>query len=527
MSSTPPPAALGAKSIPQNPALCAIVARTRHGVMISEMMDAAAQGAGMVELRLDYLAKAPDFKRLFEKKPCQIITTIRRKPDGGKYAFKEEERLALLRQAIVGGTDWVDLEWDVIDKIPRYGKVKRIVSYHNFQEIPSDIAAIYEKMCASDADIVKVSCMGKSPEDNWNILELFKGAPKPTIAFCMGEVGIPSRILGGIMGAPFAYSVHNPDRLVAPGLPSLKQLRTLYNYPRINRDTKVFGVVGDPIGHSLSPAIHNAAFRQTGFNGVYLPFLVPEQRFSEFLKGAHKFGIKGLSVTIPHKEMAAAAAVASDALVRSTSSANTLIPKEQGWEAYNTDYKALVEALLVSLPPMPNGEPADLKARQVLLLGAGGVGRSVAFALLQQGAIVTISNRTPERAQRLASALNCRHIDWVTRHNVLADIVINATSVGMYPDENESPLHQSFFRPGLVVFDTVYNPESTVFVKEARERGCVVITGLELFIRQAAAQFALFTGKAAPSELMRQVARTALARISMGGKSNASGASGK
>lgn len=525
MSSTPPPPSVNPRTVPQSPNLCAVVARTRHGVMIAEMMDAAANGAGMVELRLDYLAKAPDFKRLFEKKPCQIITTIRRKSDGGKYLIKEEERQALLRQAIVGGTDWVDLEWDVIDKIPRFGKVKRIVSYHNFQEIPSDIVAIYQKMCSSDADVVKVACMAKSPDDNWRILELFQGAPKPTVAFCMGEMGFPSRILGGILGAPFAYAVHNPDRVVAPGLPSLKQMRSFYFYPRINKDTKVFGVVGDPIAHSMSPAVHNAAFRQTNFHGVYLPFLVPEQKFQAFLKGALAFGVQGLSVTIPHKEAAASAAVVSDAIVRSTSSANTLVKRDQGWEAFNTDYKALVESLLISLPPMPNGDPADLKARQVLLLGAGGVARSIAFALLQQGAIVTITNRTPERAQRLAQALNCRHIDWATRHNVLADIVINATSVGMYPNENETPLHPSFFRPGLIVFDTVYNPESTLFVKDARERGSVVITGLELFIRQAAAQFTLFTGKPAPVEMMRQVARTALARA-ITNKANPSSSSG-
>lgn len=527
MSSNPPPGPVPGKIIPQSPNLCAIIARTRHGVMISEMADAASNGAGLVELRLDFLAKAPDFKRLLEKKPCPVICTIRRKSEGGKYAYKEEERLTLVRQAIVAGTDWVDLEWDIIEKVPRFGKVKRIVSYHNFTEIPSDIDAIYQKMCSFDVDVVKVACMAKTPDDNWRILELFKDAPKPTIAFCMGEMGFPSRILGGTLGAPFVYSSYNPDRVIAPGLPSLKQLRGVYNYHRINKNTKVFGVVGDPIGHSLSPVVHNAAFRQTGFNGVYLPFLVPESKFSDFLKGARKFGVNGLSITIPHKESAASAATVSDAIVRSTNSANTLLQRENGWEAFNTDYKALIEALLISLPPLPNGEQADLKARQVLLLGAGGVARSVAFALLQQGAIVTITNRTPERAQRLASSLNCRHIDWATRHNVLADIVINATSLGMYPDENSSPLHPSFFRPGLIVFDTVYNPESTLFVKEARDRACVVITGLELFVRQAAAQFLLFTGKSAPAELMRQVARNALARVTVGAKSNPPGAPGK
>ena len=518
MSSAPPLSPSG-KSTPQIPSLCAVVARTRHGVMIEEMLGAASQGAGMVELRLDFLAKAPDFKRLFEKKPALILATVRRKSDGGKFTGTEEERMTLIRQAIVSGSDWIDLEEDIVHKIPRFGKCKRIASYHNFSETPSDLAGIYQRMSELDADVVKIACMAKTPDDVWKVLELYKNAPKPTVAFCMGEMGLPSRIIGAKLGAPFTYCGFNPDRQIAPGLPSLKQMRSLFFYPRINSETQVFGVVGDPIGHSLSPLIHNAAFRQIGFNGVYVPFLVPERNFAEFLKGGKNFGVRGLSITIPHKEAAASSTTVCDAVVRSTSAANTLLNRPGGWEGYNTDFQAVVDSLIGSLPPLPNGAPAELKARQVLILGAGGVARSIGFALLQQGAIVTISNRTSERAQKLAAALNCRHQDWASRHNVLADIVINATSLGMYPDENASPIHASFFRQGLVVFDTVYNPENTLFIKEARERGCVVITGIELFIRQAAAQFLLFTGKPAPAELMRQIARQALSRVATAGAS--------
>lgn len=512
MSSKPPIQVTG-KSIPQEPSLCAVVARTRHGVMIDEMHGASSQGAGMVELRLDFLSKAPDFKRLFEKKPCSALITVRRKNEGGKFTGTEAERLTILRQAIVSGADWVDLEQDVVEQVQRYGKVKRIVSYHNFSETPADIFGIYEKLCSFDADVVKIACMAKTPDDIWRVMELYQNAPKPTVAFCMGEMGFPTRILSAKFGAPFIYSTFNPDRTIAPGIPFLKQLRNLYCTPKINAETTVYGVVGDPIGHSLSPLIHNAGFRQLGINAVYVPFMIPERYFTEFLKGAHKFGVNGLSVTIPHKESAAYAAKACDLVVRSTSSANTLLNRPLGWEGFNTDYQGVVDALVGGLPPLPSGEPAELKARQVLILGAGGVARSIGFALLQQGAIVTISNRTTERAQRLAMVLNCRHQDWVSRHNVLADIVINATSLGMYPDENATPIHGSFFRPGMVVFDTVYNPENTLFLKEARERGSVVVTGLELFIRQGAAQFQHFTGMAPPAELMRQVARQALTRV--------------
>jgi 3-dehydroquinate dehydratase/shikimate dehydrogenase len=149
----------------------------------------------------------------------------------------------------------------------------------------------------------------------------------------------------------------------------------------------------------------------------------------------------------------------------------------------------------------------------VLVLGAGGVARAVAHALHREGALVTIVNRTSDRAKGLANEVGCRHVEWTARHGVLCDMVINCTAVGMHPNVDESPLHHSFLKPGLTVFETVYVPEQTLLVKEARERGCNVITGVELFIRQAALQFEKFTGRKAPTELFRKVIRRALSPV--------------
>jgi 3-dehydroquinate dehydratase/shikimate dehydrogenase len=421
----------------------------------------------------------------------------------------------LLRQAIVAGFDWVDLEIDVAEAIPRYKNVKRIVSYHNMREVPADLEKIHEKMCNLDADVVKLAVRGQHPADNLRVLALMKDPPKPTVAHCMGDLGLPSRILGAKYGAPFTYAAFNRERGIAPGLPSFDDLKNVYHYDRIQPETQVYGVIGDPVAHSLSPLVHNAVFHSLRINAVYLPFRVPRSDFEEFLKDFDSLPVRGYSVTIPHKEAAARIALQKDPPVTLTQAANTLLRAGGGFSAANTDYQAVVDSLLANMPPGQDGSPPTLQSRAVLLVGAGGIARAVAHALHREGVLLTIVNRTPARAQKLAEEVGCRYVDWAARHSVLCEVLINATSVGMHPNVDDSPIHNSYLKPGLVVFDTVYTPETTLLVKEARSRGCHVVTGLDLFVRQAALQFKLFTGQDAPLEFMRTILKRALSPVSM------------
>jgi 3-dehydroquinate dehydratase/shikimate dehydrogenase len=509
--------------------ICVVIGRTRHKMIQIEIQEAAKQGARFMELRLDFLAKAPDFKRLLENKPCLMLATVRRPQDGGRYSGSEDARLALLRQAIVSGFDWVDLETDVADNIRRFKDVKRIVSYHNMREVPAELEKIYQRMCSQDGDVVKLAVRAQHPKDNGRVLHLLKDAPKPTVAFCMGDLGLPSRILGAKFGAPFSYAAFNKERGIAPGLLSFGEMKRLYFYDHVNANTKVFGVIGDPVAHSLSPLVHNLAFRHLGINAVYLPFRVPRPELADSLKAFMDVPVQGYSVTIPHKEEAAELAKHRDESVERAKAANTLIRSGDDFSSYNTDYQGIIDTLRTYLPtaaanpetlPAKNiqaslPEPASLSSKVVLVLGAGGVGRAVVHALRAEGALVIITNRTSERAAVLAEEVGGRHIEWQGRHSVLCDVVINCTSVGMHPDVDATPLHPSFLKPGLVVFDTVYTPETTLLVKEARSRGCHVITGVELFVRQAALQFKLFTQRDAPIELMRKAVKRALSPITL------------
>lgn len=494
--------------------ICVSIGRTRHKMMLLEIQEAARQGAEMIEVRLDFLARPPDFKRILAVKSCPMVVTVRRQEDGGRWTRSESERLMLLRQAIVAGFEWVDLETDVIDQVPRYRDVKRIVSYHNLREMPADLEAIHERMCQQDADVVKLAVRAESPEDNLRVLRLCGSTAKPTVAICMGDFGTPSRVLAGRFGAPFTYAAFNRERGIAPGILSFDDMKNVYHYDQIQKDSRVYAVVGDPIGHSLSPLVHNAAFRALGLNCIYVPIRVPRGDLAKVVQRFQEIPISGYSVTIPHKESAALLAREKDSYVEWTQAANTLLRRDDGsFAAFNTDCPAAIEALKAGMEKLEGG--AILAGRTVLLLGAGGAARAIAHTLHKEGALVIISNRTSEKAHALASEVGCRSIDWNARHSVIAEIVINCTSVGMHPNLDESPIHHSFLKPNLVVFDIVYNPETTLLVKEARDRGCHVITGVEMFIRQAAYQFKIFTGREPPLDVMRKVVRRALSPVQL------------
>ena len=490
--------------------ICVSLGRTRHSSIIEEHHALAAKGAELIELRLDFMRNKPDVGRLLKDRPTPVVVTCRRKTDRGRWFGTEDQRLAVLREAIIGGAEYVDLEEDIAGSIRRYGKTKRIVSYHNFDETPIELFDIHRRMCQRDPDIVKIVTMANSPADNVRMLELVAASTVPTVGFCMGEFGTLSRILCGQAGSPFTYASFSREREMAPGQLSWAEVRNLYGFNRINKGTQVFAVIGDPIAHSKSPLIHNAAFRKLNLNAVYLPIRIPEDQLEASFKELERLQIRGFSVTIPHKEAILQFAHTVDAEVERMGAANTLYRTPAGqWHAANTDAPAALAAIQDGLKK--SGGLPDLVGRRVMILGAGGAARAVADALISAGAAVTISNRSRERGRALASELNCQFTSWENRASETCEVLVNCTSVGMHPNIDESPFEQTWLRDNTLVFDTIYNPEQTLLLKYARERGCPTVGGLEMFVRQAAAQFELFTGLVAPSEYMTETLRRASA----------------
>jgi 3-dehydroquinate dehydratase/shikimate dehydrogenase len=488
--------------------ICVTIGRTRHRMLIAEHQALAAKGAQLVELRLDWLSRAPDLNRLLKDRPGPVVVTCRRPDDGGRWSGAEDQRRSLLRQAIVMGADYVDLEVDVAGAIPRYGKTKRIVSYHNFTDTPDNIEELHADLCKFDADIVKLVTMAQSPRDNVRLLNLVRGARVPTIAFCMGDLGLASRVLCVKFGSPFSYATFSRERVLAPGQIPFDDMRGLYHVDEINAQTRILGVVGDPIAHSHSPLIHNAALRSDNINAVYVPFRIPPDELAITLDAFQAWDVKGYSVTIPHKTAAAAYAQVKDDIVTDTGAANTLYRDDLGqWCAANTDYEAAIATLRLAI------EGEELAGKRVLILGAGGVARAIARGVSRAGCVVTIANRNKDRARELVEQVGCNVTTWENRGAVDSDILINCTPVGMWPNMNDTPFAQHWLRDHMVVFDTIYNPENTLLIKEARERGCRTASGLEMFVRQAAAQYERFNQRVAPLEVMRAALRKGISAV--------------
>ena len=484
--------------------ICVSIARGRHRHMIAEHRHLVQQGASLVELRLDYINGEVNLKRLLADRPSPVVITCRRQRDGGKWPASEEQRLMLLRSAIAEGVEYIDLEDDVASLIPRYGKTKRIISVHDYRKTPDSLDEMHARLAALDADVVKMAFMANTSHDNLRMLELVRRAQVPTVGICMGDIGTPTRILAGRFGAPFTFATFHHERTLAPGQLSFQQMTDIYHYNRINAETTVFGVIGDPIAHSLSPIVHNAAFRRMDINAVYVPFRVPREQLAQFLQDAPALGIKGLSVTIPHKETVLKKLDTTDESMKGIGAANTLLFDDGKIIGYNTDYQAGLGSLKQALLEH-HGRQASLDNQTALVLGAGGAAKAIAYGLKRLGANVVIAGRTAQRAQQLADALDCKTVDWASRYSFLPDLIVNCTPVGMHPNVDATPYDKHHLRPSMVVFDTVYNPENTLLIKDARSQSCTVVTGVEMFVRQAYLQFKQFTDQEAPADLMRDV----------------------
>jgi 3-dehydroquinate dehydratase / shikimate dehydrogenase len=488
--------------------ICVCIGRGRHKHVIAEHHYLAEQGVKLVELRVDYIRSRLSIKRLLADRPCPCIVTCRREVDGGQWMGSEEERRLVLRTAIAEGTDYIDLEEDVAGEIPRYGKTKRIVSYHNFRETPHDLEAIHQRLSGLDPDIVKIATMTHRPSDNWRMLQLIRDAKVPTIGICMGEIGTPTRILAGRFGAPFTYATFQHERKLAPGQLSFKAMRDLYRYDQIDASTDIYGVIADPVAHNLGPVVHNTAFRELNLNHVFIPFRVPQDDLVSFMELAQDLEIKGLSVTVPHKEEILRYLVQADGAVRGIGGANTILMDRSSIVGFNTDYRAFSDILDQVFAHFEEGQ--SLWGKSALVLGGGGVSKAILHALRRREADVLIAARTFERAAELAERFKCRPVQWYERLKFDPDIIVNATPIGMHPNVDETPYDRSHLRRGAVVIDTVYNPEQTLLIKHAREQNCRVVTGVEMFIRQAALQFEHFTGQPAPEEAMRAELKRAI-----------------
>lgn len=482
------------------PQICVSLGIDDPARLLAEHRRLVALGCALVEYRLDYLAPSVNVAELIEQRPGPIIATVRLPADGGRWNQLETIRRSLLESAIDAGAEYVDLEPETALALPRRGATKRIVSMHDFAGTPDDLAGVHRRLAACDADVVKLAVTAKTAVDNFRVLRLVREATVPTVGLCMGAMGLASRVLNGVGGSPFSYAAANAETAVAPGQIAFETMRDLYRYESLSPSTMIAAVIGDPIGHSKSPLIHNAAFRTLGLDAVYVPFHVTADVLDAFVAEARTFGLRGLSVTIPHKEAVQKHVTRLDPAAAMIGAVNTLVFETDGAvSGYNTDEPGALDSI--------EAEEA-VRGKHVLVLGAGGAAKGIVAGLVRRHASVVVTNRNRPRADELAAALGCGVVDWETRTKVRHDVLVNCTPLGMHPNVDDTPFPAEALLPGKVVFDTVYNPVETRLLREAKETGCRTVPGTEMFLRQAAWQFKYFTGIEAPLEAMRAALET-------------------
>ncbi|MGR3218225.1 MAG: type I 3-dehydroquinate dehydratase, partial [Candidatus Anammoxibacter sp.] len=324
--------------------------------------------------------------------------------------------------------------------------------------------------------------------------------------------GCISRILSPKFGGMIVFASLDKGKESAPGQLTIDETRNVYRVQNINRETKIFGLLGNPVAHSMGVHIHNGALTKNSINAVYVPFKV--DKLSDFMDHIKEIGVDGLSVTIPHKESVVEFLDAIDPVAKEIGAVNTIVNNSGKLIGSNTDCPAAIDALEEALekpeakenrkPQTPNPDTQSaIHNKKVVIIGAGGAARAIAFGLKGKNADITIINRTHERALDLSKDIGCNCVQLDELAKLEIDILINTTSVGMFPNVDESLVPDAILKKGMIVFDIIYNPTETKLLKGAKMKGCTVLNGVDMFVKQAALQFGLFTGEKAPTKLMR------------------------
>lgn len=507
-----------------NARICVPVCETR-AIDLREGLLRASEMADLLELRLDYLQGDELFKALrnlpalISASPRPVIVTLRPIEQGGQREMDNLTRLIFWVEHFLNGKphiDFADIELDLAQLFLQREKdegrglldwERVICSHHDFKGIPGDLWKIYDELKATPARLLKIAFQAQDITDCLPVFELLKRArqdKRELIAIAMGSHGIPTRILGPARGSALAYGALDTAHQSAPGQITARELRELYRVDKLNPQTLITGLIGSPLSHSLSPHLHNAALQALEVDAVYLPF--ETGNVDEFIRRmAHprtreiEWRLRGLSVTTPHKVAVMEWLDWIEPSALEIGAVNTIVVEGEELHGYNTDAEAFLTPL--------RERGLKLRDARCAVIGAGGAARSAIWSLLDEGARVSLFVRDEAKAQPLTHqfAVECRQLAGASFAGF--DLVVNATPLGTLGErEAETPARTNQLRGARLVYDLVYNPQETLFQREARAAGCDNLGGLPMLIAQAAAQFRLWMEKPAPLDVMNDAA---------------------
>jgi 3-dehydroquinate dehydratase/shikimate dehydrogenase len=509
------------------PRVCVAIAASNPAEMVQKA-DIAVRDNPFIEFRLDYLSQPTlglaKLKTFVEFHPeALIVATCRRAANGGKFRGSIASQIDVLAKAANLGCHLVDIELETAAQLKQsdFNRLRRsanlILSYHDFRGTKK-LEETFAKMQEHPADFFKIVTTANSLYDNvvmMKFLEKYSHAHS-LIGLCMGEQGVISRLLCVRAGSQFTFAAANPGEETGPGQLTARALRDVYRIDQVDAATRVYGVAGDPVAHSLSPAMLNTAFRRENVNAVYLP--LHAKTMEDLTACVQDIPIAGLSITMPYKEPIVKELDKSDPWTTKVGACNTLVRSQDGnLYGFNTDVNGVVRPLELRI---------RLQGARILVLGAGGAARAAVFGLKERGAEVSILNRTAGPAQKLAKQARAKVINRTMLKKLEYDVIINATPAGMEGNRDPLPLAEQELK-AKYFFEMVYNPAETKMMKMASARGMHVIPGSEMFVQQGARQFEIWTGKPAPLIDMQRVVDHALAQQAAAKAAATEGKNGK
>jgi len=465
---------------------------------LRQQRDAVAD-ADLVELRLD-LVSDPSVAGALEGRRRPVILTCRAAWEGGGFKGSEEERKGILAEALALGAEYVDVEWRAHfdDLVASTGGRRIVLSSHDFHSVPMDLSARVQAMRSTGAEVVKVAAVATSLSDCIPMLELGErsGPDSRLVLIAMGDYGLATRVLAARFGSMWTYA----GLLSGIGQLGADALLHDYHFRSLSETTAVYGIAGGSVAHSVSPAMHNAAFRAARLDAVYLPF--PAVSADDFHRFARALRISGASVTIPLKVSLVEFVDEVYAVARRIGAINTVRVDGGRWIGGNTDAIGFLEPLQERVP---------LDGLRVSLLGAGGAARAVAVALSSTGCSIRLHARNRTQAEEVAVLTPVDVGPWPPEPGSW-DLLINCTPIGLYPRVDETPIPQAQLT-GRYVYDLIYNPPATRLLREAAAMGCQTIGGLDMLVAQAREQFQWWTGTAPRAGVMREAALKRLAEF--------------
>jgi 3-dehydroquinate dehydratase/shikimate dehydrogenase len=453
--------------------------------------------ADLIELRIDSVSD-PSAAGALAGRRRPVIVTCRPTWEGGRFAGSEEERRRILADALSLGAEYVDVEFraNFDDLIAQDGGRRIVLSSHDYQGVPGDLGARAHAMRSTGAEVVKIAATMTCLSDCIPLLDLGAQGHAGLVLLGMGDYGLATRVLAGRFGSAWTYagSLREIGQLTAPSLLEDFHFRSLTD------STAVYGVTGGSVSHSVSPPMHNAAFRAAGIDAVYLP--LPATSAADFHAFGRAIGLSGASVTIPLKVSLLDYVDEVSAVARRIGAINTIRVAAGRWVGGNTDASGFLE---------PLQERVSLAGVRASVLGAGGGARAVVVALASSGCEVRLHARKREQAEEIAALTPVEIGPWPPEPGSW-DLLINCTPIGMYPHVDETPIAADALT-GLHVYDLVYNPSNTRLLRDAAAMGCQTIGGLEMLVAQAREQFQWWTGSTPRTGVMREAALERLAEF--------------